>query len=143
MRRLRTLFELFRIVRRGTNIGDAAVLKLTLFAEREGNGPHRAGAVALAGEMLRPITLDALRQHDAGTFGPAYLAFMERNGLTPFNFSEDVRDVIARFPVSSRYARVHDMIHVLLGFEADVVGELGVYAFVGRQGYGDVLDRGA
>lgn len=139
----RTLLEIVSILARGRDVGDVAVLKLTFFSEAEAPGIHTPKVLELRQQNFQPLDLDALGQLEAGSFGHAYADFMRRNGLSPFNFSARVHPLFERFPVATRYARVHDMIHVLLGFETDWVGEIAVYAFVAEQHYSDTLDRAA
>jgi len=141
--KLRTIREMLRIFRSGKELGDVAVLKLTLFSDAEVPGEHSELVLGREEENFRAIELDALKAMPAGSFGEAYARFMGRNELMPFNFSGRVRSLFARYPVSIRYVRVHDMIHVLLGFEADFVGEIGVYAFVAEQNYNQTLNRAA
>ena len=53
-------------------------------------------------------------------------------GLSRF---EHEAELLARNAFSIRYALIHDMVHVLTGFDASWVGEVGVLAFVGGQNY--------
>ena len=120
-----------------------AALKLTLFGQREKASPYTDGVVATKEQNFTHIDLTRLAVYPRHTFGYAFAGFLERNDLQPLNLSDRSRPLFDRYPVSIRYVRVHDMFHVLLGFETDIVGELGVYAFVGAQGYNETLDKAA
>lgn len=134
---------MIRILRSGENIGDVPALKLTLISDREDPSPHSEAALSQVERNFSPLDPDALAALPEGSFGRAYASFMKRNGLMPFNFSSRTRALFERYPVSIRYVRLHDMIHVLLGFEPDLAGEAGVYAFVAEQHYTPTLDRAA
>ena len=132
-----------RIYQSGDHLGDVAVLKVTLFSNGDAPGPYTEKILARRAENFTRIDLDQLAALPPGSFGHEYSRFMRRNGLRPFNFSDRVAALFDTFPVSTRYVRIHDMVHVLLGFEPDIPGELGVYAFVGEQHYNPTLDRAA
>lgn len=143
LQKLKTLAQIIKIMRSGQNLGDIAVLKVTLFQANEGDSAFGPQALALKERNFDTLELDQLGAMPEGSFGRAYYDFMLRNGLQPFNFSEQVRGLYERYPVTIRYARVHDMFHTLLGFEADLAGETGVYAFVGQQNYSGFLNKAA
>lgn len=82
------------------------------------------------------IDLQALRQLPDGTFGREYARFLEANGLHPIVLTEKTDpEMVARNAFVVRYAIIHDMVHVLTGFDASWAGEAGVWAFVGAQRY--------
>ena len=80
---------------------------------------------------------DALRMLDPDTVGRAYLAFMEREGLT----AQGLVDEYSRFrkgqprwddlleAYSNRLRDTHDLCHVLTGYGRDALGEASVLAF--------------
>lgn len=80
---------------------------------------------------------DALRSLEPGTVGRAYLAFMEREGLT----AQGLVDEYDRFrrdqpryddlleAYSNRLRDTHDLCHVLTGYGRDALGEVCVLAF--------------
>jgi len=83
-----------------------------------------------------PVDFDALARMPAGTFGREYARFMEANGLRPIRPTDRIdEDMLARNAFTVRYASIHDMVHVLTGFDASWPGEVGVWAFVGGQRY--------
>jgi ubiquinone biosynthesis protein Coq4 len=141
--RVKILAQMIRTLHRGEFIGDAAALKLSLLGKNEDEGPYSEQALATRQLNFSPLQIEELLEYPKGTLGHAYGEFMTRNSLKPLNFSTEVSELFSRFPVSMRYIRVHDLIHVLLGFETDINGELGVYAFVGEQNYNRTMTRAA
>ncbi len=82
---------------------------------------------------------DALLEMPEGSLGRAYLAFCEREGITPGGLVEAStghdRD---RLPADLRYVAdrmrdSHDLWHVLTGYRTDLVGENSVLAFTAAQ----------
>lgn len=143
IRHLKTLAKMRRIMRRGEFVGDAPVLKMTLFMEREAPSDYTPQARAMHDINFAPINLADLNRLPSHTFGHAYARFMARNKLQPFNFSDEIEPLFERYPITIRYVRVHDMIHTLLNFDTTLAGEIGVYAFVGEQHYTPTLDWAA
>lgn len=81
------------------------------------------------------IDLAALRFLPEGTFGQIYAQHMDKCHLIPLELSAEV---IANLPDQSlglRYTLLHDVFHVLLGYDTSLVGEMGVWAFVDAQHY--------
>lgn len=77
-----------------------------------------------------------LGQFGPGTVGAAYRAFREARGFTAEGLAEEARKVVpladAPHPViwySRRIRDVHDVWHVLTGYETDALGEACVVAF--------------
>jgi ubiquinone biosynthesis protein COQ4 len=141
--RIKTILEMLRIIRAGKNVGDAAALKLTLLGRSEEPSPYSEAVLAQRERNFSPLDIEQLASYAKDTFGYAYSEFMARNNLHPFNFTDRVLELFTRYPVSMRYVRLHDMIHVLLEFETDIKGELGVYAFVGEQNYNKTMNKAA
>ncbi len=80
------------------------------------------------------LSLDALLALPPTSFGHATGAFLRDQGLAPLGVSPDLDpELVARNAFVLRYGAIHDMIHVLLGFDASWPGEIGVWAFVGAQ----------
>ncbi|MEL6249313.1 MAG: Coq4 family protein [Cyanobacteria bacterium J06648_16] len=132
--KIRQLLAVIQQARRGDGeLGDLALLKADAL-----------GATASPAVMDRlqsvvgyhpTIDLDALLQLPSDTFGHAYAAHMQRNGLQPFTVSPELEDVARRNVFALRYAVTHDIFHVLLGFDTSYAGEMGVLAFAVAQGY--------
>ena len=77
----------------------------------------------------RSVDFDKLRALPASTLGGAYVRFLDRHGLDPdlFQSPPGLPEVPAY--VSKRMRQVHDLWHVLAGYEPDVAGEIAVQAF--------------
>jgi ubiquinone biosynthesis protein COQ4 len=92
-----------------------------------------AGAVEhLRALTFRPIDLEALQRLPEGTLGRAYAAFIDGHRLS------DTAQVDAFMPMATtlerswflkRFAWVHDIHHVLLGFDVDISAEMGLQIF--------------
>ncbi|MDB4989097.1 MAG: hypothetical protein JWN04_4275, partial [Myxococcaceae bacterium] len=99
-----------------------------------------------AGEVLlaeRPDLLSALLDREAlgrmprGSLAEAYLAFVEREGITADGLVEASREGRSReldpssdFAfVSNRLRDTHDLWHTVTGYQGDVVGEAALLAF--------------
>jgi len=96
----------------------------------------------------RPDILQRLADRDAlaalpeGSLGRAYLAFLDREGITPAGLvaasaageSSDwhARDDAAGW-VSRRLRDTHDLWHVVTGYEGDLLGEAALLAFSSAQ----------
>jgi ubiquinone biosynthesis protein COQ4 len=95
-------------------------------------------------EPFPSIDLEVLRPLPEGSFGREYVRFMEGQGLQPIHVSREVAAELARTSrLEVRYPLLHDAFHVLLGFDTSLVGELGVWSFVGAQHYSPSFDRAA
>lgn len=82
------------------------------------------------------VDLQALARLPHGTFGREYARFLQANGLHPIVPTDRVDpEMIARNAFTVRYAIIHDMVHVLTGFDTSWAGEAGVWAFIGAQRY--------
>jgi ubiquinone biosynthesis protein COQ4 len=78
----------------------------------------------------RSVNLAKLAKLPPGTFGYEYVAFLERNGITP-----DTRKPV-RFVqntelayVMQRYREIHDFTHCILGMRTNMLGEVTVKVF--------------
>lgn len=130
----REAYRAFRVALRDpSRVGDAAMYK----AHALGIPTEAAFARELLalGELPR-IHLDVLRRLPRGTLGREYVEFISARGLHPFVVDPSLdRDVIERNIGIARYAILHDVFHVLTGFDTHWAGELGVWAFVAAQRY--------
>lgn len=122
---------------RAGELGDAAVYKSI------------SGGVMAAPEVERQLAARpkavsnlVLANCADGSLGAAYVAFMQQHGLQTIRPSEALLDSLApSHYLAARYVVLHDVFHVLLGFDTSPAGELGVYAFVDAQGYSPQLSR--
>ncbi len=140
MTKFQMLREAIRTLRKGEFIGDAAALKSAMVQSPE-NPAYVESTRRLNAYNLKPLSTAVLMSLPAGTFGREYGEFLTRNRLTPFNFSGNYQDLLDRNPVMTRYIRIHDMVHTVLGFDTSLAGELGVYAFIYEQKYNQNLNR--
>jgi ubiquinone biosynthesis protein COQ4 len=135
MTKLQTILELRRALSESGRLGDVAVLKADLFGAtrlRPDLQAQLADAVAPAAD----VDLEALRRLPQGSLGRSYAELLDRNDLEPFRLTDQVpREVIDRQLFVARYGLVHDIFHVLTGFDTSWAGELGVWAFVAGQRY--------
>ena len=82
------------------------------------------------------LDLDALAAQAPGTFGHEYARFLRLNQLSPITITGNLDpEMVARNAFVVRYGIIHDMVHVLTGFDTSWPGEIGVWAFVGAQNY--------
>jgi len=129
----RLILKALRAFRAG-RVGDAAAYKAAA-----GSAPAYPEVGARLAQLTDPfprIDVGALRALPADTFGHAYARFMDENGLSPLLVSPAVAEELARINLLAvRYTILHDAFHVLLGYDASLAGELGVWTFVARQHY--------
>ncbi|MBD2691835.1 Coq4 family protein [Anabaena catenula] len=76
-----------------------------------------------------PINLDELSKLPEGTLGNVYATEMKSRGFDP-NFYKKVPVVDDISYLKMLWRTTHDIYHVVAGFETDVLGELGLQAFV-------------
>lgn len=133
-----TKLELLRAIREAqadpARIGDVPVYKSELGSARA--RPEVEAQLDGVRGYAPDINLDRLADFADGTLGREYLRFLEANGLDPIRLTGNCPpDMVARNAFTVRYAIIHDMVHVLTGFDASWPGEVGVWAFVGGQNY--------
>lgn len=116
-------------------LGDAAVYKAELGPRIRARPEIEAQLDDVRGYHPR-VDLQALTRLPDGTFGREYARFLEVNGLNPIVPTPRVDpELVARNAFTVRYATIHDMVHVLTGFDTTWAGEAGVWAFIGAQRY--------
>jgi ubiquinone biosynthesis protein COQ4 len=135
MKKSQVISELRRAWRDPARAGDAAIYKSDLL----GSLRARAEIEQAIMELPSPypdVDVDALAALPRGTLGREYIEFLRANGLQPFRISDQLdRGVLRRNVFVARYSLVHDIFHVLTGFDTRYAGELGVWAFVVGQRY--------
>lgn len=141
--KLKTFIQIYKIMKSGQNIGDAAALKLKITGNPEEETPFTKEVRELENETFKTINLEKLKALPKDTFGYQYFNFLKKNSLTPLNFSSTSREIFGKYPIGVRYIRTHDMFHVILGFDPSPAGELGVYTFIREQNYSKQLTRAA
>jgi len=127
-------FRDFRAALREGRLGDAALLK----ADAVGGGSVDREVAERLRELgpFPDIDPEPLRQLPRGTLGREYIELLDANGLSPFRLSDRIDPaVIERQIFVARYSLVHDVFHILTGFDTSWAGELGVWSFVASQRY--------
>lgn len=121
-------------------VGDAAAYKAAAIGARA--YPEIESQLHGLSDALPSVDIAALRRLPVGTFGRTYAAHMDCKGLKPLVVSPAVAATLAGADILAvRYALLHDAFHVLLGFDTDLPGELGVWAFVAKQHYSPSFQR--
>jgi ubiquinone biosynthesis protein COQ4 len=96
------------------------------------------GKLAVEGLELQPILDDheALMRYPADSVGRAYVDFVQGRKISAGGLSEESRKVNAEIDMAHPYAwmarrlrDVHDIWHVLTGYQTDALGEVCVVAF--------------
>lgn len=130
-------FSLFlsavRAYREG-RIGDAAAYKAAALGTPA--YPEVEQGLKQLRQPFPHLELSTLAALPVGTFGHAYARFMAANDLTPLSVSPAVASELeGSNTLAVRYTILHDVFHVLLGFDTSLAGELGVWSFVAEQRY--------
>ena len=131
----RELFrELMRIKRDPARIGDLAVLKAELIGYRA--RPEIEAKLRAMAEPCPEIDLDALARLPRGALGRELVEFLAAHRLSPFRLTDALDPEMRKRQVfTARYGLLHDVFHVLTGFDTSWAGELGVWSFVAAQRY--------
>lgn len=114
-------------------LGDVAAYKSALLGTKA--YPEIAEKLTRLTTCCPTIDLAALRRLPEGTFGQIYAQHMDEYHLTPLEISPDVIAQLSDQSLGLRYTLLHDVFHVLLGYDTSLVGEMGVWAFVDAQHY--------
>ena len=85
------------------------------------------------------IDLEKLSQLPKGTLGHEYAQHMKENNIQPLKISPDLKEEAERDPFALRYTLIHDIFHILLGFDTTLAGEMGVFGFTASQNYSRML----
>jgi ubiquinone biosynthesis protein Coq4 len=85
--------------------------------------------VLAEGTPLKGLDIGLLIQLPAGTLGQSYAAHMVRNGLKPPPIPDHLQRLEPKKFVQRRLLESHDIWHVVLDFDTDTVGEIGLGAF--------------
>ncbi len=134
MRRRDLLGLIVASARDPERIGDVPALKSELMGTRASQ--HVEALLEPVRGYNPPLDIAALSALPADTFGHRYATFLCANGLSPLVLTGHVPvEVVRRNAFVVRYGIIHDMVHTLTGFDASWPGEVGVWAFIGAQGY--------
>ena len=107
---------------------------------------HGRQAIETRGSLWGLVTnRDHLRALPDGTLGREYVRFADDKNIYPEQFEALLTEALGRSSdeishgseeghfVHDRYRHLHDVWHVVLGYDTDDEGELGILAFTGRQ----------
>lgn len=136
--------NIWRSWRRGY-IGDVAIYKSIAMGLRA--QPSVQAALLTLDEPVVNLPSTLLPDDVHSTTGnlslaQAYRAFLAQHKLALILVSDDLRAQLKEDDyLAARYAVLHDLFHVILGFPATPAGELGVYAFIHQQQYSKQLSR--
>jgi len=125
---------------RAGRFGDAAVLKADALGTRA--TPEIEAQLAPVRGYMPVVDVAALRALPTGSFGRAYIDFLDANKISPLVISAELAEEVRRNTFAVRYVATHDMFHAILGFDTSLAGEAAVYAFAAEQRYlrrGDLL----
>jgi ubiquinone biosynthesis protein Coq4 len=123
-------------------LGDAGVYKAVALTAAP--YPETLNAVNALSEPLPDFARLLSSSVPEGSLGQSFAAFVSKYGITPLSISPRVRSEIAPLNiVAARYVLIHDVFHVLLGFDISRPGELAVWSFVAAQHYSRSYERAA
>lgn len=129
------LFKELRAALREKRLGDLAIFKAELAGGGRASPQVQAKLRGLAA-TFPSVALEPLLLLPPGSIGREYAALLEDNGLTPFRLTPRVdAALLERNIFIARYSLLHDVYHVLTGFDTSWAGEAGVWGFVAGQGY--------
>lgn len=127
--------EAIRTYEAGAPIGDVGLLKFAALSQPVPRGMEQALRHLRGYAPIYDPT--EFRSLPEGSFGRAYLQFLEANGIGHMTYSPEM---LARFrddPYTVRVAMTHDLHHMLVGGDAGIAGETAVAAFqVGQRTLG-------
>ncbi len=146
-------FALARELTRASRVGSTPETVFRLFRPFHGPEFDRIYARVMAdetgrriltqGQSLHPLLLDAdrLRSLPEGTLGYEYQSFMARNRIDIVSFAEASLRYMARenyatdeaWALANRLRDIHEIVHVISGYETDLLGEMCELAFMIRE----------
>lgn len=144
-RNLQQLFKPYRLSQRFSffslavqayrqgKLGDVAAYKSAILGTQA--YPEVVEELSRLNTCFPNIDLASLRTLPEGTFGQIYAQHMDERHLTPLEISAEVITALPDQSLGLRYTLLHDVFHVLLGYDTSLVGEMGVWAFVDAQHY--------
>ena len=130
---LKPLYRAYRAVRNSKNMGSFALLKADLLGAKA--NPAIAHLLEPVKGYYRAIDLTKLISLPQGTLGYEYALYMQQNNLQPIQIGAELAEIADKNTFALRYIVTHDIFHVLLGFNTDYAGEIGVLAFAVAQQY--------
>ena len=134
------IWQSYKLFRSGDSFGDAAGIKACAFSPAE-TGELAEKALAMSDFHYQPISQNQLAKLPQTSLGFQYYQFLEDHGLQIMNLSAKYHGHYSKCPITLRYVRIHDLVHVVTGFDPSVAGELGVYAFAAAQNFSQPISR--
>jgi len=134
MGRWSVLKEIIKVYREGEYLGDLSTLRASLNLGSFEPTPEVRSFLDSWSDVpdFSAFNFESMPE---GSLGWAYNKFLACNGLKPFRFSGRYLDLMNQHKLVVRYASVHDIFHVLTGYDTSLAGETGVWAFVAGQGF--------
>ena len=124
--------ETLRAYKAGAPIGDVGILKFAALAQPVPQGMNEAlSHLRGYAPIYDPDEFSSLPE---GTFGRAYLQFLEANGIQHMTYSPQMLERFHDEAYAVRVAMTHDIHHMLVGGDAGIAGETAVAAFQVGQG---------
>ena len=123
---LQKLFQIHQLAIKG-RAGDVGILKLDLF--RLKGAPFWEESILQLPQIYPPIELEKLKDYPDNTLGKELYNFMIKGKISPFKISDEFQHLIPKNAFGVRMLAMHDIYHVLLGFNTSYAGEMGVWAF--------------
>lgn len=105
--------------------------------------PDAADSLAAIETRLADFDTEKLESAPFGSFGSKCWALQKSNNMPPLELRRSVDSSDCARMLGARRLLLHDALHVLLGFDADSAGEIGVFSFVAAQRYSPRFDREA
>jgi ubiquinone biosynthesis protein COQ4 len=89
--------------------------------------------------LLPSLNVSVLCKYPADTLGYAYAKHMLQNNLDPDFYDVEFSDEITY--AFYRYGKLHDLLHILTGYDTTIAGEMGVlgYSYAQNRGPGLIL----
>ncbi|RYZ81481.1 MAG: hypothetical protein EOP06_23390 [Proteobacteria bacterium] len=89
--------------------------------------------------LLPSMDLTRLKSYPSDSLGYVYSRHMEMNKLDPEFYDVDFSDDMTY--VFYRYGKIHDLLHILTGFDTSIEGEIGLlsYSYAQNRGSGSLL----
>jgi ubiquinone biosynthesis protein Coq4 len=132
MNRLEILREMVKVWKSGEYFGDLVVLKTSLGMGSLKPSPEIQTFLDSYESVpdFSDIDFESLPEN---SLGKAYIEFLQKNHLKPLRFSNRYLDLMKQHKLAILYTSVHDIFHVLTGFDTSLAGEAGVWSFVAAQ----------
>lgn len=126
-------FKLIKKLHAEGRAGDVGILKLDLFGLK--GSPKWEDSVKKLNDVYPVIILSKLNEYPDNSLGKELYHFMIKGRITPFIISPDYQHLIKKNAFGSRILAMHDIYHVLLGFNTSYAGEMGVWSFQHHKGF--------